>query len=97
MTTDYQLMFLKTERDFAELDRNNAQRKLSEAKALINRLAFLRAPKSEVECAKIQRRTIEREVEKCIDRLEDLRAQVGEAQTRLEARQAEELRVQSGH
>ena len=90
-------MFLKTERDMAELDRNNAQRKLSECKALINRLAFLRAPKSEVACAKIQRRTIEREVEKAIDTLTRLRAQVSEAQTRLEARQAEELRTQSGH
>ena len=96
-TPDYHLMFLKVERDMAELDRNNAQRKLSECKALKNRLAFLQAPESERICADLQKVAMEREVQKRIDILEDLRAQVGEAEVELERRQAEELRVQSGH
>lgn len=78
MTPDYQLMFLKTERDFAELDRNNLQKKLTEAKCLLSRLAFLSAPDSEVTCAKIQIRTVEKELHKAMDRLNELRLEVGE-------------------
>ena len=77
--TDFQLMFLKTERDFAELDRNNLQKKLVEAKCLISRLAFLQAPDSEMICAKIQLRTVERQLHKAMDRLNGLRAQVRDA------------------
>ena len=75
---DYQLMFLKVERDFAELDRNNLQKKLTEAKCLLSRLAFLSAPDSEIICAKIQIRTIEKQLHKAMDRLNELRAQVSE-------------------
>ena len=78
-------MFLKTERDFAELDRNNLQKKLIEAKRLIHRLAFLQAPDSEVTCAKIQIRTVEKELHKAMDRLNELRAQVSEKEAALEA------------
>ena len=96
-TPDYQLMFLKVERDMAELDRNNAQRKLDEIKSLKTRLAFLQAPEHEKTSAEIQRITMEQEVEKRIGILEDLRAQVVKAEVELERRQAEELRVRSGH
>ncbi len=78
MTTDYNLMFLKTERDFAELDRNNLQKKLVEAKCLISRLAFLGAPQGEKLCASIQRKTIEKELHKAMDKLNELRLEVEE-------------------
>ena len=85
MTPDYQLMFLKTERDFAELDRNNLQFKLTEVKRLLNNLCFLQAPDSEITRAKIQISKIEREIWKAVDKLNGLRAQVSEAEA---ARQA---------
>ena len=76
--TEYQIMFLKTERDFAEIDRNALQKKLIEAKRLIGRLTCNSAPESEIICAKIQMATIERQLHKAMDTLNDLRAQVSE-------------------
>ena len=93
MTPDYNLMFLKTERDFVELDRNNLRIKITETSRLINNLIFLNAPESEVICARLQKTTLERELEKTIETLEDMRAQVEEAQTALEIRRAEAERV----
>ena len=75
---DYQLMFLKVERDFAEKDRNILQEKLVEAKRLEDALICTHAPNSEIICAKIQIRTIEKQLHKAMDRLNELRAQVSE-------------------
>ena len=77
-------MFLKTERDFAEMDRNNLRSKLGEAQRLLNSLEILAAPESEIICAKIQISTIERALNKAVDHVEDLRAQVSEAQALFE-------------
>ena len=71
-------MFLKTERDLAELDRNSSMKKLVEAKALINRLEFLNAPASSRIRAKHTLAALDAELHNHMDRLNELRAQVSE-------------------
>ena len=77
-------MFLKTELEMADLEKIGLQAKLGEAQRLLNSLEILAAPESEIICAKIQISTIERALNKAVDHLEDLRAQVSEAQALFE-------------
>ena len=77
-TPDYDLMFLVTQRDMDEIERNACWNKLNEAKKIVNRLAFLDAPVHERARAKRMVECLERALEKHEKRLRLSRAKVSE-------------------
>ena len=76
ITPDYALMLLKAERDCIEIDSRSARRKLSDAKALVNRLAFLDAPTGDKIHANRRVTMLENIVEYHASALEAIRARV---------------------
>ena len=77
-TPDYDLMFLVSKRDMAEIDRNACAGKLQEARKIVHRLAFLDAPAHERVRAKHMVTCLERELEQHKEKLTGLRKEVSE-------------------
>lgn len=97
MKAEFELMFLKSERDCIEIDRNSTRLKLNEAKDFLDRLVLLDAPHGDRIRAKRLISKLENALEHYNSQLEGLRFQVVRAEALQAEREANSLWIESGN